>query len=274
LTDYPYPVSQLLTLDEPEGFTPDEWPNYLDLGLTAEHIPDLIRLATDQELRWAEEDTPDVWGPIHAWRALGQLHAEAAAEPLLSLFERLDEDEYFDEWAVEELPEVYAMFGPAAIPALNAYLTDPIHGVYPRDAAGTSLQAIGKAYPEARADCVAHIMRILESFEDNDPILNANLISNLLHLEASQTLPLIEQAFDAQRVDESWIDWADVQRHLKLAGYRDDLLQQREAEPAPALVDEKAKLKAQAQAQVKAKAKAKAKRKQAANWRKKNRKRK
>ena len=73
------------------------------LGLTSEHIPALIRMATDEELNWANADSLEVWAPVHAWRALGQLHAEEAIEPLMRLFHEHDDSD----WVGEELPIVY-----------------------------------------------------------------------------------------------------------------------------------------------------------------------
>ena len=47
--------------------------------------------------------------------------------------------------------------------------------------------------------------QILEQFEENDPELNALLIGDLSDLKATETLPLIERAFEAERVDESFV---------------------------------------------------------------------
>jgi hypothetical protein len=80
------------------------WPDYLALGLGPEHIPDLIRMATDEKLHWADSESLEVWSPIHAWRALGQLRAESTVEPLLGLLHRIDDDQ--DDWVGEEIPEV------------------------------------------------------------------------------------------------------------------------------------------------------------------------
>ncbi len=104
---YARPVDQLLTYGEGQIVSPDDWPHYLELGLGPEHIPDLIRLATDEELIWDDSDRLEVWAPLHAWRALGQLRAKEAIEPLLSLFEPLEEND----WAMEELPDVLGMIG-------------------------------------------------------------------------------------------------------------------------------------------------------------------
>lgn len=202
-TTYIPPVDKLLTLGKAEPVISDNWPNYLELGIGPEHIPDLIRMATDHEIRSiepkeGEEEEPEFWAPIHAVRALGQLHAEAAIEPLIQLLAELEHDE----WMREELPAVFGMIGPAAIPALTAYLADSSHEMYSRSYTANGLEEIGKRYPESRSESIAAISKQLEAFEENDYELNAFLISNLSYLKAVEALPLIERAFAADRVDE------------------------------------------------------------------------
>ncbi len=216
-TTYTSPVDKLLTLGEAEPVVPDAWPNYLELGLGPEHIPDLIRMATDHEIRTieseeGEEDEPEFWAPIHAIRALGQLHAEAASEPLVHLLAELEHDE----WMLEELPSVYGLIGPAAIPALTAYLADSSNEMYSRSYAANGLEEIGERHPESRSEAIAAITKQLEAFEENDFELNAFLIVNLAHLKAVEALPLIERAFAADRVDEFVIDLDDVLVHFGL----------------------------------------------------------
>lgn len=169
--NYSPPVDKLLTYGECDFG--EEWPDYLEFGLTREHIPELIRMAADTELRWADEDIPEGWVPVHAWRAIGQLRAEEAIEPLMNLFHELDDDD----WASEELPVVYEMIGPHAVPALAGYLSKASHGTYPRTTAAHSLERIGNAYPEAREQCVSALTRQLERFAQNDPTFNALLIN-------------------------------------------------------------------------------------------------
>ncbi|MFL5700423.1 MAG: hypothetical protein ACJ797_25370, partial [Ktedonobacteraceae bacterium] len=65
-TDYPPPVDKLLTYGKPELSEAEDWPNYLELGFTPEHIPDLIRLATDKELNEGDLESLEVWSPVHA----------------------------------------------------------------------------------------------------------------------------------------------------------------------------------------------------------------
>ncbi len=220
VVSYPYPVSRLLNLGEPRNS--QEWPVYLALGLKAEHVPDLIRMLTDEDLNDADTDTDsrEVWAPLHAWRALGQLHAEAAIEPLLSLLWRIDGED--DDWIGEELPRVFSMIGGAAIPALATYLADDAHGVFARAAAASSLEWIARRYTAERARSVATLSDQLRQFQINPLPLNGLLISHLINLKAVEAAPVMEQAFAAQRVELVVVgDWEEVQIDLGLKTQRD-----------------------------------------------------
>jgi hypothetical protein len=213
--NYSSPVSELLTFGDCRDFR--GWPNYLDLGLTSEHVPELIEMATDKELNWADPESLEIWAPVHAWRALGQLRAVSAIEPLLDLFHELDDID----WAYDELPRVYGMIGPEAIPALARYLDDASHGLWPRVTAAFSLERIAAGDLSARDECVTLLSRQLERFAENDPLLNGFLITYLLDLRAVEAAPLMERAFAADRVDISIQgDWEDVQVELGLKAAR------------------------------------------------------
>jgi hypothetical protein len=210
--DYPEPVDKLLTYGRPEPSDAQNWPDYLELGLGPEHIPDLLRMTADEELWEAGEDASENWAPVHAWRALGQLRAVNALEPLLHLLvERVRDD-----WAIDELPQVYGLIGAAAIPTIEAYLADKSH----QEATGLiaeSLEIMTKLHPEDKPEAVAALIRLLENFEENDEELNGALISSLVDLKVLEALPLIERAFAANRVDEFMTgDWDNVQVELGL----------------------------------------------------------
>ncbi len=228
IESYAPPVDKLLTYGDAHkhGGNPQDWPEYLELGIGPEHIPDLIRMATDEELRWADSESLEVWAPIHAWRTLGALHAEAAIEPLLSLLKEIDEND--DDWVQEELPEVYGRIGPAAIPALAAYMADKTHHLWARVAVVDSLEKIAKMHPESRDECVAILTRQLEQFAENDEELNGFLVSDLVKLKAVEAAPLMERAFAADRVDTFLMgDWYDVQVELGLISREEALEEQR-----------------------------------------------
>lgn len=212
-SSYQPPVDRLLTYGEADVVEADDWPNYQELGLGPEHIPELIRMATDEKLNEADRDSLEFWAPIHAWRALGQLRAGAAIEPLLSLFDLLEDSE----WVMEELPEVFGMIGPAALPALATYMAGKSHKAWPRINASSSILDIAKRWPEARSESVAILSKQLEQFAENEPEFNAFLVLALAELGAKEAAPLIEQAFAANRVDPGVMgDWDDVQVRLGL----------------------------------------------------------
>ncbi|MCP4542066.1 MAG: DUF1186 domain-containing protein [Chloroflexi bacterium] len=212
--DYPKPVSKLLTLGEIQG-TP-EWRDYSALGLGPEHVPDLIRMTLDDDLYRAGPDNPEVWSSIHAWRALAQLHAGDAAEPLTRLLSRIDE--FRDDWVGEDLPRAFGILGPAAIPTLRDYLADSAHGLWARVAAAHSLQEIADQHSHTCDDVIAVLARQLEHFEEQDRTLNACIVSYLAcDLKAVTAAPIIKKAYAAGRVDLSMLgDWEDAQGYLGL----------------------------------------------------------
>ena len=210
MAEYRKPVDVLLILGDLQE-SDHQWPDYSEYGIGAEHIPDLIQLATDSELHGADLESLEIWAPIHAWRALGQLRAEEAIAPLLNLFHELDEDGCAD-WTGEELPRVFGLIGAAAIPALTAYLADTSHDRFPRISAANALAEIGMSHAEAEEACIAALTQQLEAFRKNDRDLNGFLVSYLVDLQAVETAPLIQRAYAAGRVDEIVMgDWEDVQ---------------------------------------------------------------
>ncbi len=190
------------------------------LGLDRAHIPELIRMATDAELNGGPADSPIVYAPIHAWRALGHLRAEEAVVALLGLLRRIEEDQ--DDWVGEDLPKVLGEIGPAAIQPVTDYLADSSHGEWARVAAAKTIEMIAKSHPAIRADCVTRLCAQLVRCDEQPEILNTFLISPLLELKAVEALAEIERAFASGRVDESVNgDWEDAQIELGLKTTRE-----------------------------------------------------
>jgi HEAT repeat protein len=214
---YSEPVQQLIRLGDDQE---SKWPDYLKKGLSQEDIPELIRLVQDVELRWMvvgpeDEDPPEWFAQIHAWRALGQLKAEEALPALLGILHQVDDDD--DDWAGEELIQVFAMIEPAAIQPLATYLADSEHKTYARAAAADSLEEITRFFPESRDECVTGLASALESYQENDEAINGFIVYAMVRLKAIEHLGLIEQAFQADKVDEFIMgDFEDVQVDLGL----------------------------------------------------------
>lgn len=208
----PTGVARLLQLGEPSVSHGAEWPDYLALGITPQDIPALINIAIDRSL-FSIENEADArgWGPVHAWRALAQLRAQEAVDPLLCLFHEVTDND----WVIEEMPDVFAMIGPAAFGALADYLADKTHPVHSRLVAATGLMEMGLAYPEVREQSVAALAGQLEGYLLNTPGMNGVLIANLVELTAVEYADLILAVFTLGQVDRFIAgDWRDVQVRL------------------------------------------------------------
>jgi hypothetical protein len=185
--------------------------------LGAEQVPELIRMATDPALNWADGESAEVWAPLHAWRSLGQLRAAPAVEPLTALMDELRDSD----WVLEEFPTVFGLIGRAALSTLAAYLLDPSHDLWARVAAAGGLKEIAERDPSTRSDVVNALAVPLRHAAGNDATLNGFLISDLVDLRAVGAAPLMERAFEAEVVD-LWVqgDWEDVQVELGLLDAR------------------------------------------------------
>lgn len=111
---------------------------------------------------------------------------------------------------MHEIPETIGEIGPAALPTVSVYLADSSHGLYQHAAAAQALVEISNRHPEARADCIAALMKLLEAFEQNDETMNAFIIGDLAELKALEALSLIERVYAADRVDAMIIGLDDV----------------------------------------------------------------
>jgi hypothetical protein len=149
------PVNQLLIYGDPRK--EQEWPDYLWLGFTTEHVPDLIRMTTDPDLIWADPESDEVWAPIHAWRTLGQLRAEEAINPLIALWKEVGKDVGLDDWLLDDLPHTFVLIGEIAIPAMESYIAEPSHAEDARIAAAVTLRLLTERYPDQRNRCVKAI---------------------------------------------------------------------------------------------------------------------
>ena len=202
---YPPPLDRLKELDHPSmawNWAKGERDYVAELGLTAEHVPGLIRIARQWLDTYGDEDRDEaeLWAPVHAWRALGQLRAVEAVEPLLGMMDGLTETD--DDWHMEEFPEVMALVGPDAANGLQRYMADPSHSIFPRSVAGNGLVRMAERQPDCRTIAVAAIGSALADYQQNDIALNALFVGHLLRLKAVEQAELIEQSFAAGRVDD------------------------------------------------------------------------
>lgn len=172
------------------------------LGLSDTDVPELLSVAKQwaQEQDWPEDkDDMSPYAPIHAWRALAQLKATQAVEPLLELIDPLDANG--DDWYLQEFPHVFAWIGPVAIPALRDYLADADHADFPRSCAAHALKETAERHPPVRDEVVRMLIDALSRFDDTDTTINAFIIRYLLDMKATEAAEMIERAHAADRVD-------------------------------------------------------------------------
>lgn len=226
---------QLNQMDYPGNFEswfeagPERNPDYVtQLGLRPEHIPELITIAQ----RWVVvETTVEIVGedidenaidladfaPIHAWRALGQLQASAAIEPLLGMLEPLDKQD--DDWFWEDFPEVFALIGPAALTPLINYLNSPEHTKDAKACVIDSLAQLGLRHPELRDQVVTFLHQMLANYATQDPFHNACLVVNLTKLKAVEAAETIERAYADNCIDQWYADgWPYIKHELGVPG--------------------------------------------------------
>ena len=213
--DFSDPVLALCALGEAPA-RQGEWIDYSTvLGLKDEHIPELIRIVEEIEIFMPEdedvdEDAPEIFSSIHAWRALGQLKAEEAVPALIDLAVRNEELDI--DWIFSGIPRAMRMIGPVALPALEEYLRKKEQLEWANATISDSVAEIGLAHLENRMDCIKILEKRLESYEINLRYINASLIHDLTRLNATESNALIKQAFASDNVDLSLMgDYEDYQ---------------------------------------------------------------
>lgn len=186
---------QLLTLGEYNP-TDRHWPDYIEkFGFTKSDIPDLLSILSDPALHNVGINSKEVWAPLHAWRILGQLHAEDAVEPLIQLFDFLKDDD----WAFSEVPDVLGMIGQPAINPLQDYFlsSDPVE-----DARIMAMDGLAKIAEQTQKEQIFNIFKTYMNNPDSSlKSLNGLLIAHLMDLEASSLIEPISQLFKRDCVD-------------------------------------------------------------------------
>ncbi|MCX7383596.1 MAG: SEC-C metal-binding domain-containing protein [Alphaproteobacteria bacterium] len=220
---YTPPVSQLLAIGDDKVADHHSWRDYAgEYGFSSADIPELIQLATDWDAGTGEND-PAVWAQMHAWRALGQMRADAAVMPLLTVLEDADEDDYA---ADRDVPVALGMIGAAAFASVERLL------VHPDTSLGTRLNLIGalatmvEFHPDLRAACLHRFERILAGYPVRDETVNGFVLIACGDIRAVELIVPIRAAFADDAVDISVAgDLEDIEIKLGLRTAR--------ATPAP-----------------------------------------
>ena len=196
-----------------------EWPDYLQLGISSKDVPELQTMLANKALHHAPQESNEVWVPLHAWRALGQLKSLESVELILSL---LDEILVNDDWAMTEIPIVFGLIGTAAIDALNRYLHEQDHDEFSRVMAANGIKQIASLNPEYYPQCVALLTAYINKPDGSATALNACVVGDLIDLEAKESIETIRKLYHNGLVDICMQgDLEDVEIELGLRDKRD-----------------------------------------------------
>lgn len=206
-------IQTLLTLGRPQNQS--QWPDYLsEYGFTAEDVPALLALFTDEAIDALPQDRPEIWAPVHAWRILGQLGSAAAIVPIIQSFDRLCDDDC----ALSELCKVIGMIGPAAIPALMQHWQQPDKEEFSHVMAMDALSEIALQHPPTREQILDIFRAYMASPSMSAYTLNGLLMARLLDLKATETIDEIRQLFALGCVDSTCA--GDVEEMEIALGFR------------------------------------------------------
>ncbi len=187
----------------------DEWQNYLELGLSEDDVPALLKII---------EDTHNDWSALHAWRALGQIKSPRAIEPLLKQFSELS----YDDWAIPELSVVMGMIGEEAIEPLVRYMNDKRYKEFARVMAMDGLAEIVIHHPDTRQRVLDKYKQYISKPDKKADSLNGLLIGRLIDLKAKEMIDDIALLFETADVDLVINgDLEDVEIELGLRDKRD-----------------------------------------------------
>lgn len=209
---YSEAATRLLNHGPVTTYEPDEWFNYVEHYQLGEmEVIELINIAAGTGVDWSDANQKEA--PVHAVRALGQLGDSAADHFIVTL---LDHVEY--KTLTDSVLVALAMMGPRSLKALEHYFDFPDTSIGGQIVAADGFSIFAQYHPQHRDQCVQFLTQMLAEYETQEPGANASLVANLVKLRATESLGVIEQAFQQGWVEVGICDsWANIQIEFGLA---------------------------------------------------------
>lgn len=163
------------------------------------------------------DDSPDGdprgYTRVHALRALERM-GEAAEVAIKRLMPLMNDE---DDWIAEEMPVFYGYMGRPAIEPLKLALDeggvdtseDFRWGSVPR-----ALEQIAQRHPELRDEVLSILEQGLVTVAN--PTIAGLIVCSLMDVEAKESLEIIRQAFEDDRIDETIVDFIGVEESFGL----------------------------------------------------------
>lgn len=189
------------------------WPDYIkELDLKKTDAKTLIQIIASSDLSVITTGASmEQFAPMHAWRALGQLHSKESIETLLnSLIEKKNQEAF---WYRIELPNVIKQIGGEAIKQLEVFLKNEqtwedkviiING----------LVEIALKDQEYKNQVEEIISEILKKYKKNDFAFNASILNAIFKLKPYNN-KIVREIINKDKFDYSFIDRPELDKFIK-----------------------------------------------------------
>ncbi len=179
-------------------------------------------MVSDAKLNMGDPESDDVWAPLHAWRALAQMKAVEAIDPLLAQLHLIDDIN--DDWLNDDFPTVFGMIGVPAVEPLAGYVGSIEKPLFAKICAIECLEKIATIEPSIRNRVVEILTAHLRNHAKQNSTLNAFLIASLTGLDAVESLNEIRDAYLSDDIDLDVMgDIEDAEIALGLRPKRQDM---------------------------------------------------
>ncbi|MFQ3663138.1 MAG: hypothetical protein SNJ69_12180 [Chloroflexaceae bacterium] len=187
------------------------------LAFGAEARNELLKLATS--IADLQKPLPEMLGPLHALRLLGELPDESIIVPLLERLPApvLSKDDVASQLYNTEVLDIIGRIGAPALPVLLSYADGETHPPLARTFAVNGLAHVAIRAPELRDTVIAEARRRLET--DQPLPISTGAVMALSELGDSDSYSLVMAAYRSGRVDQS-VARAATARQFLLGGGR------------------------------------------------------
>lgn len=189
------------------------WPDYIkELDLKKTDAKTLIELIASSDLSVITTGASmEQFAPMHAWRALGQLHSKESIETLLnSLIEKKNQEAF---WYRIELPNVIKQIGGEAIKQLGAFLKNE-EAWEDKVVIINTLAEIALQDQEYKNQVEEIISEVLKKYKKNDLAFNASILNAIFKLKPYDN-KTVREIINKDKFDYSFIDRPELDKFIK-----------------------------------------------------------
>lgn len=218
-------VAKLLTLGRPIVNPRKELSYTEDLGIDASDTEQLMQLADDMAIYHyvfgdvTDDEAPEFFGVIHAWKALSELGAPEAKAYFIERFEAYDFDDP-DEWIIGEIRPLIAPYRYDMYENIIKYVENDNHSEWVRMEYLEIVKDMIEAKEVELSEVNLFLAKLLQVCDD--PIVNSGAISLCMDFQLIEHHALIKKCFERKAVDIDHIgDLEEVEIEMGLRTERE-----------------------------------------------------